>query len=148
MKSLTSILQKTDFPFEIIQHESPIRSAQEGVEYFGIELGQTAPTLVLKSDRDYFSVIFSGDRGRLDLAEIAQIVERDQVKLASPKEVQQLTGFTVGSVPMVGLSMPCIVDRRLYRYTSIYGGTGEPTSTLKLNPRVLEELNQVIAWLE
>ena len=69
------------------------------------------------------------------------------LKLANPKEVQQITGCTVGSVPLVGLSLPCIVDKQLNPYPWIYGGTGAPTSTLKIIPAALERLNKVIAFL-
>ncbi|WP_254611289.1 YbaK/EbsC family protein [Paenibacillus sp. JMULE4] len=67
--------------------------------------------------------------------------------MASPKEVREITGYTVGSVSIV-LSLPCIVDRGLFRYPFIYGGTGEPTSTLKIIPSALEKLNQVVAYLD
>ncbi|BCJ86091.1 YbaK/EbsC family protein [Effusibacillus dendaii] len=54
-------------------HENPIRTAQEGAEYFGIEIGQTAPILVLKTDKGYFSMIVSGERGRVNFKEISQL---------------------------------------------------------------------------
>lgn len=38
------------------------------------------------------------------------------VKLASPKEVQKVTGFEVASVRMVGLDLPCVFDKRLFKY--------------------------------
>ncbi len=85
MDNLKTILQEKEVQYEIIHHEKQIRTAQEGVDYFGIEIGQTAPTLVL--------------------------------------------------------SLPCIVDRGLFRYPFIYGGTGEPASTLKIVPNALEKIN-------
>ncbi len=147
MEKLRTILQESGVPFEIIHHATPIRTAQEGADYFGIEIGQTAPTLVLKSEKGYFAMIVSGSRGRVNVEEVSAIVGCDQLKMATPKEVQQITGYTVGSVSMV-LSLPCIVDRRLFRYPFIYGGTGEPTSTLKIAPDALEKLNQVVAFLD
>ncbi|MEK4325694.1 hypothetical protein MKZ24_06375 [Paenibacillus sp. FSL R7-0297] len=44
------------------------------------------------------------------------------------------------------LPLPYILDRGLFRYPFIYGGTGVPVSTLKLNPHDLEKLNQVVAF--
>jgi Cys-tRNA(Pro)/Cys-tRNA(Cys) deacylase len=148
MDNLKAILQKNNVPFEIIHHEHPIRSAQEGADYFGIEIGQTAPTLVLKSDKGYYALIISGDRGRVNFADISKMLGCNQLKLANPKEVQKITGYTVGNVPLVGLSLSCIVDKRLNRYSFVYGGTGVPTATLKISPYALEKLNKVIAILE
>lgn len=63
MDNLRTILQEIGVQFEIIHHEKQIRTAQEGAEYFGVEIGQTAPTLVLKSEKGYFAMIVSGSRG-------------------------------------------------------------------------------------
>lgn len=148
MENLITILQENEVQFEIMYHENPIRTAQEGAAYFGIEIGQTAPTLILKYEKGYFAMIISGGRRRVNLEEVSEILGCNQLKLAKPKEVKQITGYTVGSVPLVGLSMPCILDRNIFRYPFIYGGTGEPTSTLKITPNALEKLNQVVALLD
>lgn len=147
MDHIKSILQENRIPFDILYHENPIRTAQEGADFFGIEIGQTAPTLILKSDKGYFAIIVSGGRGRVNLEKLSEILGCNQLKMAPPKEVQKITGYTVGNVPLVGLSLPCIIDKELFRYPFIYGGTGEPTSTLKIPPHALEQLNQVVAFL-
>jgi len=148
LENLITFLQENEVQFEIMYHENPIRTAQEGAAYFGIEIGQTAPTLILKSEKGYFAMIISGGRRRVNLEEVSEILGCNQLKLAKPKEIKQITGYTVGSVPLVGLSMPCILDRNIFRYPFIYGGTGEPTSTLKITPNALEKLNQVVALLD
>lgn len=148
MENLITFLQENEVQFEIMYHENPIRTAQEGAAYFGIEIGQTAPTLILKSEKGYFAMIISGGRRRVNLEEVSEILGCNQLKLAKPKEVKQITGYTVGSVPLVGLSMPFILDRNIFLYPFIYGGTGEPTSTLKITPNALEKLNQVVALLD
>lgn len=145
MEQLKAILGKSKFSYELIQHEKPIISAQDGADYFGIEIGQTAPTLIIKTDKGFFSLIVSGNRGKVNFDEIAEILGCSQVKLASRKEVQKVTGFEVGSVPLIGLALPCVIDKYLYHYPFIYGGTGERTCTLKIEPQALEELNQVKA---
>ncbi len=146
MKKLSEILNNSPFLFEIIQHEKPIRSREDGKEFFGIEFGQTAPTLVLKSDQDeYFALIISGKRDRIEFDKIAELLGCSKVKLASPKDVKTVTGFEVGSVRMVGLDLPCIIDKELFNYDYIYGGTGELNYTLKIEPKALEKLNRVIA---
>lgn len=148
MKDLQGILQSCKFKYEIIQHEKPILTKQDGKEYFGIEVGQTAPTLILKSDKGFFALIVSGSRDKLDFEVIANILGCNKVKLASPKEVQKVTGFEVGSVRMVGLDLPCALDKRLFHYDFVYGGTGQSTFTLKIEPQALKQLNQVVATFD
>lgn len=148
MKDLQELLQENNVPFELINHEVPIQTAQEGATYFGITIGQTAPTLILKTDKGFFALIVSGDRGRLDFAEVADILGCKQAKLATPREVEEIIRFAVGSVPLVGHNLPSVVDKRLFQYSSIYGGSGEATCTLKVHPSALEKLNRVVATMD
>lgn len=135
MKALQEILENCRHQYEIIPHEKPIRSREDGSRYFGIDVGQTAPALVLKTDKGYFVFIVSGSWDKLDFGKIAEILGCRKVKLASPQEVQQATGFEAGLVPMVGLELPCVLDKRLLSYDFVYGGTGHPAFTLKLSRR-------------
>ncbi|KQL44627.1 prolyl-tRNA synthetase [Brevibacillus choshinensis] len=148
MTSLQELLTTKNVPFEILEHPQLIRTAQDGADYFGIELGQTAPTLVLETENGYVAAILTGDRGRLDFQSVAVTLSCQEVKLANPKQVEAITGFRIGTVPLVGLFLPCLFDRRLFRYSAIYGGTGEAGSTLKISPGAVEELNQVMAYLD
>lgn len=143
MEQLQSILKGCKYTYELIQHEKAILSAQDGADYFGIEIGQTAPTLILKTDKGFFALIVSGSRGKVNLNEVAEALGCIEVKLASRKEVKEVTGYELGSIPMAGLKLPCVIDNNLYRYPFIYGGTGEPTCTLKIEPQALQELNHV-----
>ena len=148
MTALLTLLKSKDVSFEMIAHPQTIRSAQEGADYFGIEIGQTAPHLVLETENGYVSAILSGDRGRLDFQAVAAILGCQEVKLASPKKVEEITGFRIGTVPLVGLSLPCLFDRSLFRYPVVYGGTGEAQSTLKIAPAAVEACNQVVGYLD
>ncbi|WP_025691992.1 aminoacyl-tRNA deacylase [Paenibacillus zanthoxyli] len=147
LEQLEHLLQEKGVEYEIIKHEGPIKTAQEGAAFLGIEIGQTAPALVLRAGNEYFAMVVSGDRGRVNLEDAAALLGHDSLKMASPKQVLQLTGQEVGSVSLM-LPLPCILDRRLFRYPSIYGGTGEPGSTLKIPPQALEQLNEVVAYLD
>ncbi|MFP5303548.1 YbaK/EbsC family protein, partial [Cobetia sp. SIMBA_158] len=87
----------------------------------------------------------SGNRDKLDFEKLAERVGCKKVKLASPKEIQKITGFEVGSVPMIDFDLPCVLDKNLFNNDFVYGGTGESTCTLKIEPQALHQLNQVVA---
>ncbi|WP_376769301.1 YbaK/EbsC family protein [Pelorhabdus rhamnosifermentans] len=113
-----------------------------------MEAGQTAPTLITKTDKGYFSIIFSGSRSRIDFELIAKIVNVSQAKLANKDKIRKITGFDPGDTPMVGLNIPTIFDKRLLQYSFVYGGSRQPNRTLKLSPLALIKLNQPVAFLE
>ena len=144
MEDLISILEKNNIDFEIINHDKEINSAQEGADYFGIDIGQTAPTLILKTDKGFYSLIISGDYGRVDLHSLKELIQVQEIKLAKPKEVEQTTGSKIGSVSLINQDIPTIIDRELYRFTYVYGGTGIPQTTLKIQPKDIEKLNKLL----
>lgn len=147
MDKLIANLVKHHVDYEIFEHSKQINTAQEGAEYFGIPIGQTAPTLILSTDKGYYSLIISGDYGRVDLESLKDMLEVQEIKLAKPKEVEQVTGSRIGSVSLINLGIPTIIDRELYRYSYVYGGTGVPHTTLKISPKDIESLNEVIGHI-
>lgn len=148
MKTIMTILENSTYSYELIYHEKPIISAEDGADYFRIDKGQTAPTLIVKADKDFFAIIVSGSRGRVNIEKIADILRCSQIRMASREETQNATGFKAGSIPFIGLSIPCIIDKHLSDYPFIYGGTGKSTCTLKIEPQALYELNTVAAMFD
>ncbi|MDQ0178257.1 aminoacyl-tRNA deacylase [Bacillus chungangensis] len=148
MKTLMTLLENSTFSYELMYHEKPIISAEDGAGYFGIDKGQTAPTLIVKADKDFFALIVSGSRGRVNIKKIADILKCNKIRMCSREEAQNATGFDVGSIPFIGLSIPCIIDKHLFHYPFVYGGTGKSTYTLKIEPQALCELNTVAAMFD
>ena len=145
LENLKSFLQKNNANFELITHKQPIYSLQEGVKYFGIDLAQAAPIIIIKIEKFFFAVIVSGERGRINLKFIANLLGYKKGRLATKDEVKKITGFYPGSIPLIGHSLPCILDQRLFRYSFVYGGSGDLSCTLKINPKDLERLNKIVA---
>jgi len=147
MESLQKILENCPFQYEMISHSKPIYSAQEGASFFGIQIGQTAPALILKTEMGLLLMIASGDRGRIEFPKVAQMLDCRSIELAKKDEVKEATGFSVGSIPLIGIELPCIMDKRLFQYQFVYGGSGEPRYTLKIEPRAIAHFNKVVTYL-
>jgi len=139
-------LKKQGFSFEIIQNEKMIYTAQEGADYFQIDIAKIAPTLVLYTSVGFYSVILSGDK-RLNFKEVKHILHCHNVRMATKDEIMQVTGFSVGNIPMIGLKLPCIIDKKLLEYDFVYGGLGKECMTLKVDPHALVALNSVEGML-
>jgi len=145
MDTLESLLIENGFDYEIIKHERKIYSAQDGSEYFKIEIGQTAPTLVLSTDRGLIALIISGSKGKIDFNKLGDKLGFVINGLANKKDIKKSMGFSVGAIPLVGHKLPTIMDSELCKYEYIYGGTGRGDYTLKISPRAVFQLNDVIA---
>ncbi|MGF7031579.1 prolyl-tRNA editing enzyme YbaK/EbsC (Cys-tRNA(Pro) deacylase) [Paenibacillus mucilaginosus] len=147
MDKLISLLKSQHVDFEVIEHGKPIHTAQEGADYFGIHIGQTTPTLLLKTDKGYYALVISGDYGRVDPVHLKELFHFQEIKLAKPQEVEKVTGSTVGSVALINPDIPTFIDRGLYRFDYVYGGTGVPQTTLKIRPKDIEKLNHTVGYI-
>ena len=147
MCNITILLASCPYDYELINHPHPIKTVTDGMNHFKIEAGQTAPTLILKADDTFIALIFSGSQNQLDFPAIASVLGRKHVTLAKPKEVEKVTGFSVGNIPMIGHALPCVLDNRLLNYSFVFGGTGNPLVTLKISPLALPQLNNVVAYI-
>lgn len=145
MDTIKTILEGSNYAYEFIYHNQPILTAQEGADYFGIDTGQTAPTLIIKTDLGFFSLIISGKHGLIQPERISFIIGCKKVSMASREEIKKKTGFTVGSLPLIGIPLPHILDKQLFCYPYIYGGSGQSNRTLKITPLALKQLNVVVA---
>lgn len=148
MDNLIAFLQEQQADFEIIRHERSFHTALEGAEALNIELGQTAPSLIIKTETGFYAVMLSGAGGRLDMRRLKPILGVQQAKLASPSEVEELTGSKPGDVGLIQRALPTVVDKRLLQYRYIFGGTGIADTTLKIRPQDAVRLNAVAGYLE
>ena len=71
-----------------------------------------------------------------------------KLKMADRKKIKSQTGYDVGSIPLVGLGLPCLFDRKLLRHDYVYGGTGDELKTLKIAPEALLKVNEIIGMLD
>lgn len=148
MENIKDILEKNNFSFEIIYNDIPICTAKEGADYFKINIAQIAPTLIIYTDIGFHVLVVSGERSHVNFKEVKHLLNCKNVRMATKDEVKSITGFSVGNVPMFGILLPYIVDKRLLKFSFVYGGLGEENTTLKVDPNALLKLNKVVGILD
>lgn len=89
VEHLKEFLQKNKASFKIIYHEKPINSSQDGVNYFGIDIGQTAPIIIIKTGEGFYALIVSGERGKINLESITHILGCRKAGLATKDEIKK-----------------------------------------------------------
>lgn len=132
--------QRADF--EIMQHDIPIKSKNDALGYFKLE--ETAPTLIVKSESDYYALIISGERSKVDFEPIKGWLGCDVLKMANKREIAEKFNLETGQIPLVGHDLACIIDNRIFKHRFVYGGTGDWYYTLKIKPDDLLKANNVI----
>ncbi|WP_414150071.1 aminoacyl-tRNA deacylase [Acetobacterium carbinolicum] len=146
IEELKLLLSKNDVDFEILANKKPILTVADAKGVYRIE--ETAPTIIIKSEKGYFALLLSGDRGRIDFKQIKKMLGCKNVRMANLEEVRETTGFDAGNVPMVGHHLPCLLDRHLLCYSYVYGGCGDADYTLKMNPNDLFKIIDIVVEID
>jgi len=146
LEELDTYLRDNGCDFELIAHETPIRSTQDAARYF--DLSKAAPTLILQTEEGLAACIVGSSRGRLDLKALEQQLGFAQLKMADRTAVRDVTGYATGAIPFVGHGLPCIFDNRLLESDYIYGGSGDELYTLRIAPSDVVRLNRVIKRID
>jgi prolyl-tRNA editing enzyme YbaK/EbsC (Cys-tRNA(Pro) deacylase) len=135
-------LEQKKVIYELIKHTKNIHSAKEGAEYFGIDVGQTAPSIIISADGKLYALIISGSRNKVDFDNLKDLLNAESIEMASKDIIRDKLGFRAGNIPMISLPVPCIIDKELFKFNFVYGGTGIMNVTIKVNPLDLQVLNE------
>ena len=136
---LNQYLLDNNIEFEIIAHSKPIISKMDAADIFDID--KAAPAFVLKSENHIFTLITSSKIKHIDFKLLKSILGCSNLCFADKKEVFDSTGYEIGSIPLIGHGLPCILDAQLFDFVFIYGGSGDSFHTLKISPNDVLKLN-------
>ena len=127
---------------EIIDVGKPVKTVEQAVEATGSNPKQIIKSLLFISEEEEPVLVVVDGESRVDLNKVAEIFGR--VRLAKPKEVEQITGFEVGAVPPVGIRVKTVVDPRVLENEFVIGGGGRIDRLSKLSPRKIVEYQEAI----
>lgn len=114
-----------------------VRTVSQAAEALGVDRSVIVKTIVVvEGDRTYACIV-PGHR-KLSIEKLERLVG-GAPRLATPEEVVERTGFSVGGVPPAPLppSVKVIIDQELMKLDRAYGGGGDDETLLEFNPREL-----------
>jgi prolyl-tRNA editing enzyme YbaK/EbsC (Cys-tRNA(Pro) deacylase) len=137
-KYLENYLNKLGVSFQIIKYEKPVMSAKNAEEHTD---GIVAKSIILICDNKPLLCFLLG-KDMIDLNKIKKYFNCNEVRLAKAKEVKEITGYDIGSVPPIGLKqkIKTIVDKKVIELDDnqiIYCGGGSHYHLLRISKRDL-----------
>ena len=117
------------------------RTARDAAAAIGCELVQIAKSMVFVSaGGEGMLVLAPGDSDVVE--DLVTGLVHQSVRMATPKEVRQLTGFAIGGVAPVGhaTTIPVIMDERLLTFPQVWAAAGTPRSVFGIAPADLQRI--------
>ena len=134
VKRAEKALKEFDETLSVTELENTARTALEAAKSLNCEVGAIVKSLLFKNGDNYFLCLVSGDK-RCSLNKLKKFFNSKDLSMASPNDVKEQTGYTIGGVSPIGHknSLEILVDRSLNRFKDLYAAAGHPNCIFKIN---------------
>mgnify|MGYP003340471909 CR=1 FL=1 len=148
VKNALNIFDKS---LEIIELNSTARTALDAANALNCEVGAIVKSLVFRAEDNFILWLVSGDN-KCSLNKLKKITQKKDVSMASPEQVKENTGYTIGGVSPVGhlKKMKIFIDETLQRFNPIFAAAGHPNCIFEITFQKIIKLTngQVIDIIE
>ena len=134
VKRAEKALKEFDETLSVTELENTARTAIDAAKSLNCEVGAIVKSLLFKNGDNYFLCLVSGDK-RCSLNKLKKFFNSKDLSMASPNDVKEQTGYTIGGVSPIGhiKSLEILVDRSLNRFKDLYAAAGHPNCIFKIN---------------
>ena len=134
VKRAEKALKQFNQTLSVTELENTARTAIDAAASLNCEVGAIVKSLLFKNGDSYFLCLVSGDK-RCSLNKLKKFFNSKNLSMASPNEVKDQTGYTIGGVSPIGHinSLQILVDSSLNRFKDLYAAAGHPNCIFKIN---------------
>jgi len=136
-KSLKEFNQKLD----VIILDNSARTAKHAATSLNCDVGAIVKSLLFRTENSFILCLIAGDK-RCSLNKLKKLICKKNVSMASPEEVKNQTGYTIGGVSPVGHlnSVKILIDNSLERFKYLYAAAGHPNCVFKIGFKNLQKI--------
>ncbi len=141
VKRAEKALKEYDETLSVTELENTARTALDAAKSLNCEVGAIVKSLLFKNGENYFLCLVSGDK-RCSLNKLKKFFNSKDLSMASPNDVKEQTGYTIGGVSPIGHtnSLQILVDSSLNRFEDLFAAAGHPNCIFKIN---FEDLKKI-----
>ena len=145
VKRAEKALKEFDETLSVTELENTARTALDAAKSLNCEVGAIVKSLLFKNGDNYFLCLVSGDK-RCSLNKLKKFFNSKDLSMASPNDVKEQTGYTIGGVSPIGHtnSLQILVDSSLNRFKDLFAAAGHPNCIFKINFKDLKKITNGI----
>ena len=134
VKRAEKALKEFDETLSVTELENTARTAVDAAKSLNCEVGAIVKSLLFKNGDNYFLCLVSGDK-RCSLNKLKKFFNSKDLSMASPDDVKEQTGYTIGGVSPIGHinSLQILVDSSLNRFKDLFAAAGHPNCIFKIS---------------
>ena len=141
VKRVEKILKDFDPNLDVVILEQTARTANDAATALGCNVGAIVKSLLFKIGDKFCLCLVSGDK-RCSLNKLKKKLNEIDVLMASPEEVKQVTGYTIGGVSPIGhlVKIKIYMDKNLERFSKVFAAAGHPNAIFGISFFELKKL--------
>ncbi len=141
VKRAEKSLKEFDQSLEVIVLKNSARTAMDAANSLKCEVGAIVKSLLFRTDEKFILCLIAGDK-RCSLKKLKKTTNKKDVSMASPDDVKNQTGYTIGGVSPVGhiSTIEILIDNSLERFINIYAAAGHPNCVFKIIYKNLQKI--------
>ena len=143
VKRAEKSIKEYNSKMSVIVLDSSAKTAIEAASSLGCEVGAIVKSLLFKTENTFTLFLVSGDK-KASLNKIKKTLNIKDASMASPDDVKNITGYTIGGVSPVGHlnKIEIFIDHSLARFENLYAAAGHPNCVFKTNFDDLQKITK------
>jgi prolyl-tRNA editing enzyme YbaK/EbsC (Cys-tRNA(Pro) deacylase) len=118
---------------EILELDAPVKTVEQAARATGADPGQIIKSILLITEGGRAVLAIVDGRSRINLKKVEKKFGR--ARLASSREVKEVTGYEVGELPPIGIPVKTLIDLRVLERSYVLGGGGAMNRLIRIDPR-------------
>src|SRR5579883_1178894 len=139
---LRAYLEEQQIDAEHLSFDQPCHSVAEAARAVNASPQELVKNIcLLDGDGQLITAIVKGE-DRVSVSRIARALRKDGLRLATPEEILEKTGYPCGGTPSFGYQALFLIDPRVMERDIVFTGGGSETSLVKIGTTELVRANQ------
>lgn len=130
---LQQYINENGLTAKIISLKTSTKTVNESVKALNCMPEEIIKSIIVVTDtKEFYLVLLQGNR-KIKTKKLKNLLHVKDIKLASPEQVENVTGYKVGDVPPISVDLPIILDELSLESTQLYAGGGTSNKLLSIS---------------
>lgn len=127
--------------FEHLRFSKSCHTVTEAAEAANANPDNFIKSICMKVDEERLIVAIVKGETRASTKRVSKILNAASVRLATPKEILEETGYPVGGTPPLGFDAEFLIDPHVMKKEAVFAGGGSTQSLLFISTQALQQAN-------
>lgn len=139
---MQAYIREEQMQAEHLSFDQPCHSVAEAARAVNASPQELVKNIcLLDSDGRVITAIVKGE-DRVSVSRIAKALQKEGLRMATPEEILEKTGYPCGGTPSFGYQATFLIDPKVMERDLVYTGGGSETSLVRISTQELVRANQ------